>query len=150
MTVTDIYNITIVARGLDEGVVNDYNSNSALLNSIIQKLGRLDLQLSGLIDLQRECDQNSKSTKSRKDEMEVEISNEVDIIRKELYTKMNGLIEGLKAHQHEQQAEALKLQQSISTLKKEKLDLYQKINELNKKISDMELTIGQDVYPMGR
>lgn len=100
--------------------------------------------------MQRECDQNSKGTKSRKDEMEVEISNEVDIIRKELYTKMNGLIEGLKGHQHEQQSEALKLQQNISTLKKEKLDLYQKINELNKKISDMEMTIGQDVYPLTR
>lgn len=138
------------AKGIDGGMVNDYNSNSALLNSIIQKLARLDLQLGGLIDIQRECDQNSKGTKSRKDEMEVNISNEVDIIRKELYTKMNGMIDGLKAHQHDHQAEALKLQQNISTLKKEKLDLYQKINELSKRISDMEMTIGQDFYASGK
>ena len=32
----------------------------------------------------------------------------------------------------------------IETLKKEKLDLYQKINELQKRIQDMEMTIGQD------
>lgn len=148
--VSYIFLMITIAKGFEGGMVNDYNSNSALLNSIIQKLGRLDAQLVGLFDIQRECDQNSKSTKSRKDEMEVEISNEVDIIRKDLYTKMNGMIDGLKVHQHEQQAEALKLQQNISTLKKEKLDLYQKINELSKRISDMEMTIGQDVYSMGR
>ena len=34
--------------------------------------------------------------------------------------------------------------QDISTLKKEKLDLYQKINDLQKRIQDMEMTIGQD------
>ena len=43
-----------------------------------------------------------------------------------------------------QQSDALKLQQEISTLKKEKLDLYQKVNELQKRIGDMEMTIGQD------
>ena len=79
--------------------------------------------------------------------MEVEISNEVDIIRKELYTKLNGMLNALRDHQTSQQADALKLQQEINTLKKEKLDLYQKINELQKRIGDMEMTIGQDINP---
>ena len=77
--------------------------------------------------------------------MEVEINNEVDVIRKELYSKLNGMLDSLREHQTAQQADALKLQQEISMLKKEKLDLYQKINELQKRISDMEMTIGQDV-----
>ena len=64
--------------------------------------------------------------------MEVEINNEIDLIRKELYSRLNGMLD------------ALKLQQEISTLKKEKLDLYQKVNELQKRIGDMEMTIGQD------
>ena len=79
--------------------------------------------------------------------MEVEIGNEVDIIRKELYSKLNGMLNSLRDHQTAQQADALKLQQEINTLKKEKLDLYQKINELQKRIGDMEMTIGQDVHP---
>ena len=54
------------------------------------------------------------------------------------------MLDQLKQHQINQQADALKLQQEISTLKKEKLDLYQKINELQKRIQDMEMTIGQD------
>ena len=61
-----------------------------------------------------------------------------------IYTKLNSMLDQLKAHQVHQQADALKLQQEISTLKKEKLDLYQKINELQKRIQDMEMTIGQD------
>ena len=36
------------------------------------------------------------------------------------------------------------LSEEITTLKKEKLDLYQKINELQKRIQDMEMTIGQE------
>ena len=76
--------------------------------------------------------------------MEVEINNEIDIIRKELYSKLNTMLDALREHQMGQQSDALKLQQEISTLKKEKLDLYQKVNELQKRIGDMEMTIGQD------
>ena len=73
------------------------------------------------------------------------ITNEVDIIRKELYSKLNDMLNSLREHQNNQQADALKLNQEISMLKKEKLDLYQKINELQKRITDMEMTIGQDI-----
>ena len=52
------------------------------------------------------------------------------------------MLDQLKKHQINKQDDALKLQQEISTLKKEKLDLYQKINELQKRIQDMEMTIG--------
>ena len=31
--------------------VNDYNTNSAFLNSVLQKLSRLDIELKGLQDL---------------------------------------------------------------------------------------------------
>ena len=136
-----------IANDMEYNTAKDFNSNSAFLNSVLQKLARLDIELSGLIELFKECEANSKNTKSRKDEMEVEISNEVDIIRKELYTKLNGMLNALRDHQTAQQADALKLQQEINTLKKEKLDLYQKINELQKRIGDMEMTIGQDINP---
>lgn len=57
------------------------------------------------------------------------------------------MLNSLREHQNNQQADALKLNQEISMLKKEKLDLYQKqkINELQKRITDMEMTIGQDI-----
>ena len=55
------------------------------------------------------------------------------------------MLNSVREHQKNQQADALKLKQEISMLKKEKLDLYQKINELQKRITDMEMTIGQDI-----
>ena len=125
-------------------LANDYNTNSAFLNSVLQKLGRLDIQLKGLQEIYKECKSSATNTESQKQEAEVVINNEIDMIRKELYTKLNAMLDLLKNHQTQQQGDALKLQQEISTLKKEKLDLYQKINELQKRIQDMEMTIGQD------
>lgn len=52
------------------------------------------------------------------------------------------MLDALKDHQLTQRADALKLQQEISILKKEKLELYQRVTELQRKISDMETTIG--------
>lgn len=54
------------------------------------------------------------------------------------------MFDDLKNHQMNQKSSALKLQQEISILKKEKLDLYQKTTDLQRKISDMENTIGHD------
>ena len=130
-------------------LANDYNTNSAFLNSVLQKLSRLDIELKGLQDIFKDCKQSAGDTESQRQEVDVNINHEIDIIRKELYTKLNNMLDQLKQHQVHQQADALKLQQEISqqeisTLKKEKLDLYQKINELQKRIQDMEMTIGQD------
>ena len=123
----------------------DFNNNSAFLYSILQKLARLQGELQGLQNQNIDCKKQSTDTKDRKEEMATSITNEVDIIRKELYSKLNDMLNALREHQNNQQADALKLNQEISMLKKEKLDLYQKINELQKRISDMEMTIGQDI-----
>ena len=125
-------------------IANDYNTNSAFLNSVLQKLSKLDIELKGLQEIFLTCKASSGDTETQRQEVEVNINHELDIIRKELYTKLNAMLDQLKNHQIQQQGEALKLQQEISTLKKEKLDLYQKINELQKRIQDMEMCIGQD------
>lgn len=127
-------------------MARDFNQNSTSLNSVIQKLAVLDERLRNEIELMRDCENSVKDTKMRKDELDVTITNEVDKIRKDLYGKLNGMLEDLRTHQSNQRSEALKLQQEISILKKEKLDLYQKINEVQKRIGDMELTIGQDTF----
>ena len=136
---------SLIANDLGYNTAKDFNNNSTFLNSVLAKLARLSTELQGLQDIFKDCKSSSSDTKTRKDEMEVEISNEVELIRKDLYTKLNGMLNALRDHQTSQQADALKLQQEISMLKKEKLDLYQKINELQKRITDMELTIGQDI-----
>lgn len=123
----------------------DFNNNSAFLNSILQKLARLATELQGLQNIAIDCKKQSTDTQDRKEEMATSITNEVDIIRKELYSKLNDMLNALREHQNNQQSDALKLNQEISMLKKEKLDLYQKINELQKRITDMEMTIGQDI-----
>ena len=118
--------------------------NSEYLNSILQKLARYQEEVEDLKDQFRNCKDSESETKKNKDELDAEINTEVDTIRKELYAKLTEMLDALKEHQTSQQAEALRIQQEISTLKKEKLDLYQKINELQKRITDMEMTIGQD------
>ena len=125
-------------------LANDYNTNSAFLNSVLQKLSRLDKEMKGLQDIFKSVKTSAGDTESQRQEVDANINHELDLIRKELYTKLNSMLDQLKSHQTHQQAEALKLQQEISTLKKEKLDLYQKINDLQKRIQDMEMTIGQD------
>jgi uncharacterized protein YlxW (UPF0749 family) len=87
---------------------------------------------------------NVKETESRKQELDLEIAREIDKIKHNLYDKLNKMVEDIKNHQSYQRGEALKLQQEISILKKDKLDLYQKVTDLQRKISDMEMTIGQD------
>lgn len=55
------------------------------------------------------------------------------------------MLENLRSHQAEQKASNLKQQQEISILKKEKLDLYQKTTNLQRRITDMENTIGYEM-----
>lgn len=128
----------------DQDYSKDLGLNAEYLNSILQKLSRLDEEIANLKDNYRVCKESESNTKARKDELDAEINTEVDTIRKELNAKLIEMLDSLKEHQSTQQAEALRIQQEISTLKKEKLDLYQKINELQKRITDMEMTIGQD------
>ena len=72
------------------------------------------------------------------------ITRELEKIKHEFFDKSSRMFDELKNHQMNQKGSALKLQQEISILKKEKLDLYQKTTDLQRKISDMEITIGQD------
>jgi len=55
------------------------------------------------------------------------------------------LVDRLKLHQTNQRSESLRIQQEISIMKKEKLSLYQKVTDLQRKLNDMEITVGQDV-----
>ena len=83
-------------------------------------------------------------TKIKKDDLDTYITRELEKIKHEMFEKLQRLFEDLKVHQQGQKASGLKLQQEISILKKEKLDLYQKTTDLQKRITDMENTIGQD------
>jgi len=95
-------------------LANDYNTNSAFLNSVLQKLSKLDIELKGLQDIFKDCKQSAGDTESQRQEVDVNINHELDIIRKELYTKLNSMLDKLKQHQINQQADALKLQQEIT------------------------------------
>ena len=62
-----------------------------------------------------------------------------------MFEKLQKMFEILKNYQMGQKTENLKFQQEISILKKEKLDLYQKVTDLTRKITDMEITIGEEM-----
>ena len=70
---------------------------------------------------------NLNTTKSQKEALDNTLTRELEILKHELYEKLNTMIAGLKNHQNVQRSEALKLQQEISILKKEKADLQQKV-----------------------
>ena len=70
---------------------------------------------------------NLTNTKSQKEALDNTLTRELEILKHELYEKLNTMIAGLKNHQNVQRSEALKLQQEISILKKEKADLQQKV-----------------------
>jgi hypothetical protein len=84
-------------------------------------------------------------TKTKKEELDSAITRELELIKHELYDKLTSMVNDLKNHQLNQKSEALKLQQETSILKKEKLALVQRVTELQRRISDMELCIGQDI-----
>ncbi len=84
------------------------------------------------------------SYKSAKDSMDTNLTRDLEKIRHELYDKLSRMIDEMKNHQSNQRAEALKIQQEISILKKEKLELYQRVTDMQRRISDMEITVGQD------
>ena len=96
---------------------------------------------------------NLNNTKSQKEALDNTLARELEILKNELYEKLNNMITGLKNHQNSQRSDALKLQQEISILKKEKADLQQKVTgkfpslykELQRRNADMEVTIGQDI-----
>ena len=114
------------------------------MHSIIAKLSNLDEILKGLSTTMDEQKKSVSDTKYKKDELDSNISRELEKIRHDLYEKLQNMLDKVKSHQSNQRAEALKLQQEISILKKEKLDLYQRVTDLQRRIADMEMTIGQE------
>jgi len=125
-------------------LAKDYNQNATTLNSIIAKLANLDEILKYLRQVMNEEKSAVDTTKNKKDELDANITRELEKIRHDLYDKLNRMLDDMKNHQSNQRAEALKLQQEISILKKEKLELYQRVTDLQRRISDMEITVGQD------
>ena len=63
-------------------LANDYNTNSAFLNSVLQKLSRLDIELKGLQDIFKDCKTSAGDTESQRQEKKININNKIDIIRK--------------------------------------------------------------------
>jgi hypothetical protein len=128
----------------NQKLARDYNQNASALNSIIAKLGNLDEILKNLRQVMNEEKNAVDTTKNKRDELDTNITRELEKIRHDLYDKLNRMLDDMKGHQGNQRAEALKLQQEISILKKEKMELYQKVTDMQRRISDMEITVGQD------
>ena len=91
-----------------------------------------------------DCDRGIEHTHKKKNELDVFIKRELEESKHELFNKITKMLDNLRNQQAEQKANNLKLQQEISILKKEKLDLYQKTTNLQRRITDMENTIGYE------
>lgn len=122
----------------------DFNSNPSLLSSIIAKLVNLDEILDNLRKQMDETKGNTDKIDAAKKDMNNWLISTMNTIQTELNAKLHSTLDKLKQHQLNQRAEGLKLQQEISHLKKEKLQLYQQITDIQKRIADMENIIGYD------
>lgn len=122
----------------------DYNNNSSFLSSIIAKLSNLDDVLNALKSKMDETKMTTEKIDSDKKEMNINLTSNINNIQTELNAKLHGTFDKLKQHQLNQRAEGLKMQQKISHLKKEKLQLLQQITDIQKRIHDMEVIIGYD------
>lgn len=122
----------------------DYNNNSSFLSSIIAKLSNLDDVLNAIKSKMDETKMTTEKIDSDKKEMNINLTSNLNNIQTELNAKLHGTFDKLKQHQLNQRAEGLKMQQKISHLKKEKLQLLQQITDIQKRIHDMEVIIGYD------
>lgn len=122
----------------------DYNSNPSLLSSIIAKLATLDEILENLRKSMDETKGSTDKIDAAKKDMNNWLISTMNNIQTELNAKLHSVLDKLKQHQLNQRADGLKLQQEISHLKKEKLQLYQQITDIQKRIADMENIIGYD------
>ena len=67
-------------------------------------------------------------TKGDKDNLDTSTIANLEGLKKSLQAKLKDFVEEMKGHQVDQKTNNMSLQQEISILKKDKLDLYQKVN----------------------
>ena len=67
-------------------------------------------------------------TKSEKDNLDTASVSSLEALKKSLQSNLKAFVEDVKKYQVDQKQNSMSLQQEISMLKKDKMNLYQKIN----------------------
>lgn len=114
-------------------------------NNILIKLIDLENYIKELRLTQTDTIKILQGVDNEKSQVVNELNDEISQLTTELNFQIEEMLRDLKKHQANQRSNGLKIQQEISVLKKEKLEIQQRISGLIKKISDMEMTIGNDV-----
>ena len=127
---------------LDDGSME---ANYSLMSSLIAKLDFLDKFLEELRKKMEETKDKTDKVALANKEMDQWLSASISRIYSDVTSKLVQVQEKLKSHQMDKRAEGIKLQQDISMLKKEKLQLYQQISDITKRLEDVETIIGYDV-----
>ena len=79
-----------------------------------------------------------------KDEINLQMMKDLDDVRTIIYNKFYEIINCFKQNQLEQRAVNAKLKDELNTLRRDKIDICQKLIEVKKRIIDMEFTIGDE------
>ena len=123
---------------LDDGSME---ANYSLMSSLIAKLDFLDKFLEELRKKMEETKDKTDKVALANKEMDQWLSASISRIYSDVTSKLVQVQEKLKSHQMDKRAEGIKLQQDISMLKKEKLQLYQQISDITKRLEDVETII---------
>ena len=77
-------------------------------------------------------------------ELEENLAKKTYEIRTTLLAEVKAADENMKASYHAQKQENIRMQNSITTLKTEKTNLNQHLLDLKRRVSELELMIGDD------
>lgn len=127
------------------GLGRDLYSNQNFMSNILSKLQNLDSTVRELRQNQNDTTKMLQNVSNEKSDMQNELNEKTNELTGNLNLMIEEMLSDLKKHQHTQRSSGLKIQNDISVLKKEKLELQQRIVSLTKRIQDMETTIGAEV-----
>ena len=125
---------------------NEMESNNNFnLSSVLSKLSDLNRMYINLSEIQKQNTERITYSDELKTNINNEINDKISSLTYMLEERVNSIMYLLKkTHVKDQREFGLKIQQEIASLKKEKFELQAKVANLNKRIEEIEISIGYD------
>ena len=117
------------------------SSNSASLKGKLTILERSINEIAGEMNTHKN---EVSHLKSEKDSIQEQLKSKHHEVKNTLIQDLNKVEEEMKKHFSHQKAENLRLQQQISQLKTEKTVLHSQLITLQRRITDLEMQVGND------
>lgn len=122
----------------------DFGVNSSNAASLKGKLQTLEDSIQGVADEMNNHKKDVAMLKTEKDTLQDMLKTKTHEVKSTLLQELNKVEDEMKRHFSHQKAENSRLQQQISQLKTEKTVLQNQLIALQRRISDLEMQVGND------